>query len=377
MYSANNDGSEEQPGKLLKVPNGREDVFQDQVLDFKAKRALMKFLRFIGEYEEQQEVWESHRTSSFPTFLSKQFKVPGSLLAPLLALTLSSSTPDQITTEYALPRVARHLRSIGVFGAGFGAVIPKWGGMSEVAQVGCRACAVGGGIYVLGKGLESSSPEENVSTDGSIKIQLQGGDSVTAKYVVESSSQKPTQSSSLWRSIAIVSSPLQPLFPPIAEDAPSPASAVVVFPSDSLSLENDNGGSELQGHPVQIFVHSSDTGECPSGQSVLYVSTALPSPNGPRLLQAAVSALVSAVDVTPRPSILYSIQYEQSASSPPSALSPLQNERVLSFPASGLDLAFDDEIIDGVKDVWRRIVGDGEDAGEFLVFEDRESYDDE
>lgn len=56
-------------------------------------------------------------------------------------------------------------------------------------------------------------------------------------------------------------------------------------------------------------------------------------------------------------------------------LSELQDERVLRFPSSGLDLAFDDESIDAVNDVWRRIVGDGEGAGQFLVFEDRESYD--
>lgn len=377
MYSASNDASTEQHGKLLKVPNGREDVFQDQVLDFKAKRALMKFLRFIGEYEEQQEVWEEHRTTPFPTFLSEQFKVPESLLAPLLALALSSATPDQVTTEYALPRIARHLRSIGVFGAGFGAVIPKWGGMSEIAQVGCRALAVGGGIYVLGKGVSKPLSEDNISTGENIKIQLQGGDTVTAKYVVESSSKPPTKDSTLCRSITIVSSPLQPLFPSIAEDAPPPASAVVVFPSGSLSLDNDNGEGEAQQHPVQVFVHSSDTGECPLGQSVLYASTALASPNGPRLLRAAISALVSAVDVTPRPNIMYTAQYEQSAAPSASVLSSIQDDRVLRIPTSGLDLAFDDGNIDAVKEVWRQIVGEGEDAGEFLVFEDRESYADD
>ena len=96
------------------MPNGREDVFQDHDLDFKAKRALMKFLRFISEYEEQIEVWEEHRQRPFSDFLTEQFKVPASLQGPLLALTLSPAGPDRTTTEYALPRIARHLRSIGV-----------------------------------------------------------------------------------------------------------------------------------------------------------------------------------------------------------------------------------------------------------------------
>ena len=62
VYTQNEgDGASETPlphGRLLKVPNGREDVFLDQQLEFKAKRALMKFLRFIGEYEEQTDVWK-------------------------------------------------------------------------------------------------------------------------------------------------------------------------------------------------------------------------------------------------------------------------------------------------------------------------------
>ena len=40
-----------------------------------------------------------------------------------------------------------------------------------------------------------------------------------------------------------------------------------------------------------------------------------------------------------------------------------------------MDLAFDDAILDNVKEVWQKIVG--ENGGEFLVFQDREQYDDD
>jgi hypothetical protein len=40
-----------------------------------------------------------------------------------------------------------------------------------------------------------------------------------------------------------------------------------------------------------------------------------------------------------------------------------------------MDLAFDDSMLDRVQDVWKKIMG--EEAGEFLVFQDREVYDDE
>lgn len=268
VYStdANNDnlmtsnGSTRQ-AKLVKVPNGREDVFQDHDLDFKAKRALMKFLRFISDYEEQEETWLNFRQQSFPTFLSEQFKVPPVLQAPLLALALSPSPSHQTTTEYALPRVARHLRSIGIFGAGFGAVVPKWGGMAEINQVACRACAVGGGVYVLGKGLATPANQSAKTRENGTCLLLKDGEAITAKWVVGGDASSPT-TEACCKSISIVSSSLTHLFPPMAEEAPAPASAVVVFPSGSLRL--DSYTEELP--PVYIKVHSSDTGECPTGQ---------------------------------------------------------------------------------------------------------------
>jgi RAB protein geranylgeranyltransferase component A len=262
--------SSTQSGKLLKVPNGREDVFQDHEIDFKAKRALMKFLRFISEYEEQSEVWDEHRQQPFSAFLSQQFKIPTVLQGPFVALTLSPAPSTQTTTEYALPRIARHLRSIGVFGAGFGAVIPKWGGLAEISQVSCRACAVGGGVYVLGKGLQSED-ETTEKTESGTKLRLKDGEVVTAKWIVGGTTS-PAPEDSCCRSMSIISSPLAPLFPPIAEDAPAPASAVVVFPSGSITLDMQAEDPP----PVQIFVHSSDTGECPAGQSK-YTPTPCPA----------------------------------------------------------------------------------------------------
>ncbi|EAT85146.1 hypothetical protein SNOG_07680 [Parastagonospora nodorum SN15] len=358
-------------GKLLKVPNGREDVFQDHDLDFKAKRALMKFLRFIGEYEEQVEVWEEHRQQPFSTFLSQQFKVPTSLQGPLMALTLSPSPPDQTTTEYALPRIARHLRSIGVFGAGFGAVIPKWGGLAEISQVSCRACAVGGGVYVLGKGLDSSNTDPTETTEHGIKLRLKDGEVVTAKWIVGGNTSA-TPEEALCRSISIVFSSLAPLFPPLAEDAPAPASAVVAFPSGSISLESPAGNPP----PVQILVHSSDTGECPSGQwRIICIYGRYVVSLGFQLLSRAVDTLLASVDVSPAPSLLWSTQYQQRPTSGTEVLPTGNDDRVLRFPPPSADLAFDDNIFDHVKDVWEKIMG-GE-GGDFLVFQDREVYDDE
>lgn len=373
--------------RLFKVPSSREDIFSDHVLDFKAKRSLTKFLRFIVEYEGQPEVWEEHKDKPFATFLAEQFRVPDILHPPLLALSLSFSSPCATTTGFALQRIARHLRSIGMFGAGFGAVIPKYGGMSEVTQVACRACAVGGGVYVLGKGVtgverfdrSQSAEAADTEQDAGIKVHLKGGEIVSTRWVISQTSQAQSPGSAdadaaptFCKSITIVSSPLTPLFPPIAEEAPPPACAVVTFPSGSLILESQ----EYELPPVNVFVHSADTGECAAGQSVLYASTAVNGPAGFSLLSAALDALLESVEVSPTPSVLWSMQYEQQPSASMSISSvPGTQEHMLYFTPTSLDLAFDDDVLEQVTKVWETLMG--QDAGEFMVLEDRSADVDE
>jgi hypothetical protein len=46
---------------------------------------------------------------------------------------------------------------------------------------------------------------------------------------------------------------------------------------------------------------------------------------------------------------------------------------VFSFPAPGLDLSFDDGMLDRVKEVWKAVMGDGVDEDGYLMFAARES----
>ncbi len=263
-------------------------MFADETIGLRSKRSLMKFLKFVGDYESQPEIWETETSSPFPDFLSSRFGLPAALHVPLLALTLSPNRPHDTTTAFALPRIARHLRSIGVFGPGFASVVAKWGGGSEIAQVACRAAAVGGAVYVLGNGIqsidgtrESSDQSQKASVpEGHVEVQLTGREKVKTKWIVGSEQDVssplnpilPTLTPSdasrrddQCRSVSIVSSSLSSLFPVLAEGAPPPAAAVVIFPSETLSegLGQDHPGVPP---PVHILAHSSDTGECPSGQ---------------------------------------------------------------------------------------------------------------
>lgn len=287
--------------KFVRVPNGREDIFADPGLDVRSKRALMKFLRFISDYENQPELWQAHQSLPFSSFMTDHFKLPSDVQQSLLGLTLSTDTDTDTTVDLSLQRIARHLRSIGHFGAGFGAVIPKWGGLAEIAQVGCRAGAVGGGVYVLGQYVTNSSsattrspakttksglhdrekdvnPDEATSPDAasrSLQLKLSTGDNITTQWLVGSSDNMPLNSPlktagelrpiTTSKTIVITNADLECFFPVAAEGTPASAVAIAVFPSTALRLPTQRQ-DDFEPKSVYIMIHNSSTGECPAGQ---------------------------------------------------------------------------------------------------------------
>lgn len=245
---------------LKRLPSGREDIFQDNSIDNRAKRSLMKFLKFVVDYENQADVWQDKAEMGLSQFLGDDFKLPQNLQTLIGALTLSLDTLEGTKVEYALPRIQRHLTSIGVFGPGFGAVVPKWGGGAEIAQVACRAGAVGGGVYVLGTGIRDAKivEDEGVTT---YEIDLSNDEKVKTRYITRISNDAPHAAIRVAKTMAIVSSSLASLFTSTVEGSPTSAVSVVVFPANTISASDFT-----QDHPVYIMAHSSETGECPAGQ---------------------------------------------------------------------------------------------------------------
>jgi Rab proteins geranylgeranyltransferase component A len=285
-------GSREQRKQILqKIPSGREDVFSDNTISARDKRAIMKFLRQVLQEDTDAEVFppQEFGANSLANVLSSQFSIPSALQQPLLALSLSQDTVDSTNAQYAMNRIRRHLHSIGMFGPGFGAMMIKYGGGAEIAQAGCRAGAVGGGVYVLGRGIDtiealsvSDIAADSDATGGhELSIKLSDGEVITSRYVVGDEMGLPTiptrqppigstiGTGRLARSMSVISSPLEHLFPPTSENGPIPAGAVVVFGSEGSrnnddSVERDIRSSEES--PIYLVVHSSDSGECPTGQ---------------------------------------------------------------------------------------------------------------
>ena len=114
---------------------------------------------------------------------------------------------------------------------------------------------------------------------------------------------------------------------------------------------------------------------------VLYGNVSIPGAEGQSLIENAIKKLLkSAAD--PSAKVLWSLRYTQlgrtstKAGEPPS-LTRLSNN-AFCFPPGNLDLAFDDSLIDVVKEAWRLVMGDEAKESEFMEFEDREgAYDEE
>lgn len=271
---------------LLRVPSGREDLLEGEHVDLKSRRALIKFLKFVSNFEEQANVWEPHGSVPFPAFLEEHFKLALQAQKPIHALAMSFNPCVEVSTAYALPRIARHIRSVGYFGPGFGAVIPKWGGLAEIAQAGCRACAVGGATYMLGTGVTKFSENDSAPVSKAdeqhtrpLRITLSNDDQIASDWLIGGSDNllspgpKPVSPNEtniaprLFRSISIISSPLDHLFPQLSESSPTPAGAVVVIPLSILKVDEGLPLSLSAETPIYMIVYSSDTGYCPRGQS--------------------------------------------------------------------------------------------------------------
>ncbi|KAI0428243.1 rab protein geranylgeranyltransferase component A [Xylaria sp. FL1042] len=350
---------------LARIPSSREDVFSAQSIPARSKRALMKFLKFVIDYDsdEQKPSWQGRADKPLSEYLVEDFKLDANLRDSILAMTLTLD--GKVTVKDGLTTIHRHLTSIGLFGPGFCAVYPKWGGISEIAQVGCRAGAVGGSTYMLGALV---SMDESIN-DGEISLKLSNEVSIRTTTLVTSQHTGSDTSQSISRLVAVVNSPLQSLFETSAEGAPTPAVAVIAFPSDSFP-NNPQSGSNV---PVYAFVHSSETGECPSGQCVVYL-TMQTTPQSSHILDQALTALLQVVTTTA--DVLYKLYYDQASSSRQSLVTPRGSAIVFEFPSPSLSLAFDDGGLEAVHEAWKLIMKNQSDDT-FMQFEDRESMGDD
>ncbi|KAL3965021.1 hypothetical protein ACCO45_002025 [Purpureocillium lilacinum] len=347
--SGNADGvfaGAQRPRLWSRIPSTREDVFANKTIPARSKRALMKFLKFVLDFESEShaEIWKPMANDGLAGFLESEFKLDRDLQSYVITLTLSLD--GRVSVADGLTAINRHLTSTGVFGTGFAAVYPKWGGLSEIAQVGCRAAAVGGAVYMLGTGISAvqAMPATQSSDHEELEVTLTNDVVVKSRILVKDSTPPAADCSNLCRLTAVV---------------------------ESRSVKRSDGSAS--DHPVYASVHSSDTGECPSGQSIVYLSTISDS-SSKELLESALSSFLETLSPgQDQPKCLYRLSYEQRGGT--GACSVDKTTGTFSPPPP--HLAFDDSLLVSVRQAWDLVIGDSAADTEYMQFEDREGAVDE
>ncbi|CAK7201979.1 Rab proteins geranylgeranyltransferase component A [Sporothrix eucalyptigena] len=404
------------PASIVRIPATREDVFANTAMPVRAKRQLMKFLKFVLAYDggekgeegaekepNDDSSWRAHASEPLGAFLQSDFGLDDRLRDNVLALTLSLDGAS-VTVAEGLARLHRHITSMGLFGPGFAAVYPKWGGCGEIVQVACRAAAVGGSIYMLGSGINSMKTVPSEGGDGEaeqdklLELDLTRDVTIKTKLLVRGSddivdpspeavaeppvtNKEEEQQQHLSRLVAIVGTPLPFLFAPTVEGAPVAGGAVIALPAGRPVLAD----GAVPEHPIFVMAHSSDTGECPVGQSVLNFTT-VRTERSKAILESALTTLLTAFEHesnssnTDEPSpipCLYLLYYEQPRGSAASA--PLEepahespDSAVFRFPPLPVDLMVQDTHLSVVQDAWKRVMGAEADDTAYMAFEDRE-----
>jgi Rab proteins geranylgeranyltransferase component A len=111
---------------------------------------------------------------------------------------------------------------------------------------------------------------------------------------------------------------------------------------------------------------------------VIYASTLCDGPHDRQFLDLAVESLLFLVDSDESETkVLWNMYYEQLGTPGPSEASKDKLDRLFSFPPSSLDLAFDDGVMETVRDAWRFVLGEEAKDEDFLSFLDRDGEESE
>lgn len=125
-------------------------------------------------------------------------------------------------------------------------------------------------------------------------------------------------------------------------------------------------------HAIQILDHEAD-----HVLAILYASVGASESTGQALIKAALHAVLQTIDESPSPEVLWQIHYQQHSPRAGSQAVTESDSRSIVFPSSSSDLAFDDSVLDRVKDAWEMITAGDEQRGNFLSFDKREQEVDE
>lgn len=259
-----------------KLTNSKEEIFTDNSLPLMTKRNLMRFIKFVLDFETHPEIWEEYKDKPINVFLIEKFKLEAAQVYELI-FSIGLCYNFETETPKALQRIRRYLTSFDVYGP-FPVLYSKYGGPGEVSQGFCRSAAVGGATYQLRQKIASYDVNSKCVTfeDGS-KV------TVTEKVIVSptqapiNASNVPEERYEIHRMVGIVEKSCSEWF------AEGESAAVVVFPPGSLKTNNKQ--------VVQAIILGSHSETCPAGTSIWYLTSIEQGAQGETDLDAALEAL--------------------------------------------------------------------------------------
>lgn len=263
-----------------KLTNTKQEIFTDQNLPLMTKRNLMRFIKFVLNWEEQPQVWEPYAERPIGEILVEKFKLDKPQVFELmfsigLCYNMNTKTPE------ALQRIRRYLSSFDVYGP-FSVLYSKYGGPGELSQGFCRSAAVGGATYKLNESLASYDPSTKIAffSDGS-KVSVSEKVVISPTQAPKYNKNIPKQGYEIHRLTCVVEKSCEEWF------SDGESAAVVVFPPASLK----SGNQEV----VQAFILGSGSETCPKGTSVWYLSTTQQGPRAEMDLDAALEAMEASI----------------------------------------------------------------------------------
>ncbi|CCK70284.1 GTPase-activating protein MRS6 KNAG_0E00160 [Huiozyma naganishii CBS 8797] len=259
-----------------KLTNTKQEIFTDQNLPLMTKRNIMKFIKFVLEWEAHPEIWEPYADRTLMELLVEKFKLEKPQVFELMfSIGLCYNIDAKIPGS--LQRIRRYLSSYDVYGP-FPVMYSKYGGAGEISQGFCRSAAVAGATYKLNERLLSFDPNTKVATfqDGS-KVSVEEKVVISPTQASEYSKNVPAQKYEVHRLTCVVEKDCTEWF------AEGESAAVIVFPPQSLK----SGNKQV----VQAFILGSNSECCPRGTSIWYLSSTEQGPRAEMDLDAALEAM--------------------------------------------------------------------------------------
>lgn len=189
---------------------------------------------------------------------SSEYNLPLDLRNTIQYAIALSPTPEMGSSD-AMLAIRRHLTGFGVYGA-FPIIVPLHGGGGELSQAFCRAAAVKGTTYILGRDIQRMSTDNTneypVTVDFDV-AKTEDLPSIQCKNVVRLARPSHSDCVEITRTITVVEGIFESLF---VSETQSSDSVLIIIPPGTVRQE--------QQMPIQMIVHGGGIGECPVGQCI-------------------------------------------------------------------------------------------------------------